>query len=345
MKPILTPDFKLPEDGFVQLAPLGEFPVTVRDAQGRERRLVQVVDAASVQAQCNRFAAAAREPGFAGVLVDFDHFSLDTRAPSRAAGWITEVANRGAAGMWGKVRWSASGLPAVTGGDYRYLSNVYDERDCETLGANRVRPLQLERAAITNDPNMAGIRPISNRTTGGDAPGSTEGNMQGPCSPACLKALGLPETADEAACLAAIQALKDQATSAKGDMAAMKNRAETAEQKVLAAEQAALAAQVEQDLVQYAPVIQDREAVKAQLLANREGGLKLLKSLKPAAPGAKLPNRRDNPLPTGDGAGDEAAAAADQRAAKIRNRAAELRREQGVTFQRAWDLAEAEVGG
>ncbi|MGA0409906.1 MAG: hypothetical protein ACO3PR_17600, partial [Limisphaerales bacterium] len=73
--------FSLPEDGWYQLAPLGEFP-------HGDSGLVQVVDAAACEAMATRFVEEAKGDNFAGVLIDFDHFSLDSGSRSEAAGWI-----------------------------------------------------------------------------------------------------------------------------------------------------------------------------------------------------------------------------------------------------------------
>lgn len=104
---------------------------------------------------------------------------------------------------------------------------------------------------------------------------------------------------------------------------------------------------VNRDLETYAAVIKDREAVKAQLLANRAGTLKLLEGLKlQAAPeGRKTPvfNRENAGTPGSVGnnkpAQDNGEAA---RAAKIRNRAHELERSEKLPWQQAFKKAESE---
>ena len=68
--------FQMPEDGWYQIAPLGEFP-------HRPSGVVQVVDQAACDAMANAFRQAAGEPNFAGLLIDFDHFSLDDKRKSR----------------------------------------------------------------------------------------------------------------------------------------------------------------------------------------------------------------------------------------------------------------------
>ncbi len=85
---ILNPDtFQMPDDGWYQIAPVGEFP---HSGAG----VVQVVDRAACDAMVNAFRADAMKPNFAGLLIDFDHFSLDEELKSEAAGWITALEAR-----------------------------------------------------------------------------------------------------------------------------------------------------------------------------------------------------------------------------------------------------------
>jgi len=86
---ILLDSFEMPADGWYQLAPVGEFP---HAACG----VVQVVDRDACDAMANKFKAEAAVENFAGLLVDFDHFSLDGEKRSEAAGWITDLAMRNA---------------------------------------------------------------------------------------------------------------------------------------------------------------------------------------------------------------------------------------------------------
>jgi phage I-like protein len=177
MNLILNRDFKMPDDGWYQLAPLGEFP---HAAAG----VVQVVDVEACTAMVARFKADAAVENFAGLLVDFDHFSLSGERRSEAAGWITALEARaesgkgqagsgedfeqkGAkdaknAGLWGQIRWSDLGEAAVKGGRYRFLSPVWARTDCVDLGDGRVRPVRLLNAAVTNDPNLKGLVPLAN---------------------------------------------------------------------------------------------------------------------------------------------------------------------------------------
>ncbi len=155
--------FVTPADGWYQIAPVGEFPHA-------QAGLTQVVDAEACQAMANRFTEEAKAPNFAGLLVDFDHFSLDGEKKSEAAGWITALENR-ADGLYAKIRWSDVGDAAVKGGRYRFLSPVWNRADCVNLGGGRVRPVRLLNAAVTNDPNFKGMAPLSNRGQSSDVSG------------------------------------------------------------------------------------------------------------------------------------------------------------------------------
>ncbi|MGE4489195.1 MAG: phage protease, partial [Kiritimatiellales bacterium] len=168
MNLILNRSFELPEDGWYQLAPLGEFP---HSASGT----VQVIDAESCTRMVSAFEnARTASDRFAGLLIDFDHFSLDAEKKSEAAGWITDLkfvpplddpgSSVPESGLYACIRWSDIGEVSVKGGRYRFLSPVWARADCEDLGDKRLRPVRLLNAAVTNDPNLKGLLPLSNRT-------------------------------------------------------------------------------------------------------------------------------------------------------------------------------------
>ena len=151
-------DFMLAGDGWVQVTRCGDFP---HAGAG----VTQVIDREACERMAAAFAAQKAERGdnFPGLMVNFDHFSLDTGKPSEAAGWITGLEARDD-GLWARVRWTDSGLAAVTGGRYRLLSPVFRHPSgTEDLGDGRVRPVYLESVALTNEPNIKGGKPIANR--------------------------------------------------------------------------------------------------------------------------------------------------------------------------------------
>ena len=150
-------NFVLAKDGWIQLTPLGEFV-------HREAGVTQVIDREACDAIVSDFDARKEGENFPGVLVDFDHFSLDTDKSSEAAGWISELQARGD-GLWAKVRWSDAGMSAVTGGRFRLVSPVFPGvASCEDLGGGRIRPRALVSVALTNEPNIKGSKPIANRS-------------------------------------------------------------------------------------------------------------------------------------------------------------------------------------
>jgi len=148
--------FNFKEDAWIHVTPLGEYAHA-------EAGVVQVIDAEALKTITDDFTAKAAAENFPGLLVDFDHFSMDTDKPSEAAGWITAL-RADTEGLWAKVRWTSKGKESVEGGEYRLVSPVFPKpSDCEVLGDNRIRPRSLMSVALTNDPNIKGGRPLTNR--------------------------------------------------------------------------------------------------------------------------------------------------------------------------------------
>ncbi len=149
-------DFVLAGDGWVQISPLGDF-------NHAGAGVVQVIDREACDRISADFNGRKSDPNFPGVLLDFDHFSLDTEKSSEAAGWISDLEARDT-GLWARVRWSDAGLAAAQGGRFRLVSPVFPAPDaCEDLGGGKIRPVKLVSVALTNEPNIKGGRPIANR--------------------------------------------------------------------------------------------------------------------------------------------------------------------------------------
>ena len=148
--------FDFNEDAWIHVTPAGEY---AHAGAG----VVQVIDDEALKAITEDFTAKAAVENFPGLLVDFDHFSMDTDKPSEAAGWISAL-RADAEGLWAKVRWTSKGREAVEGGEYRLVSPVFPKPSlCEDLGENRIRPRKLQSVALTNEPNIKGARPLTNR--------------------------------------------------------------------------------------------------------------------------------------------------------------------------------------
>jgi len=148
--------FQFDEKGWAHITPLGEF-------EHAGAGVVQVIDAEAAKAMVEDFKAKASADNFPGLLVDFDHFSMDTDKPSEAAGWICDL-RHDSKGVWAQVRWTDRGKESVEGGVYRLVSPVFPKPSlCESLGENRIRPREIVSVALTNEPNIKGAQPLTNR--------------------------------------------------------------------------------------------------------------------------------------------------------------------------------------
>jgi phage I-like protein len=279
--PIEKDFFELPADGWFHLAPRGEH---LHPATG----VTQVIDDTALQAICENFQAATSMPGFSGALIDYDHFSYDPRCASEAAGWIVALkAETGPVpqpGLWARIRWTSEGRASVEAGRYRFLSPVWLTGDCEKLDAadrKRMRPLRLDSAGLTNNPNLKDLAPLSNRNSHFEnpfLPNVSINNKNKDSMKNIHQALGLsPEAAEEQAVTEIVQ-LKNRATAAESRI-----RALTEENQSLAALRAD--ADLERFQNRFSPAARDKW--RAALLANRQATLELLESLPVPA---SLPN-------------------------------------------------------
>ncbi|MGB1224821.1 MAG: phage protease [Mycobacterium sp.] len=259
-----TPSFQLPADHWYQIEVSGEHHNTAAN-------LTQVIDTAALQSIVNRFeedAEAATAP-WHGMLIDFDHESLNPASSSRAAGWLMNVRVRDGQLEGYIPRWSTRGKAAVEGGDFRFFSTVYNRADLESLGGGRVRPLRLSRLALTNDPNNRGGRAISNRKPGPGEPNENENqNQKDRSMKEIAKALGLDSGANESAIVAGITELKTSGDAQATELKELKNR-----------NSELLDAQIEADLDAHKLTGDSRGKWKKALVANRSNALELMADL------------------------------------------------------------------
>jgi hypothetical protein len=161
-------DFKHPTDGFYQIEAKGEHP-------NARAGVVQVIDDKSAESIVNCFNAAADAGTLRHgneMLIDHEHFKDDPDKETVAYGWLQRMENRDD-GIYGKIRWTNTGQPAVDGGDYRFFSTEYAPDDLEQVtqqagssGLPKVRPLRLDGLTLTNMNNNRGQKPITNRNMG-----------------------------------------------------------------------------------------------------------------------------------------------------------------------------------
>ena len=220
LPPILNRDFKLPDDGKVHLVPKGNYPVMHQD-----KRIVQVVDDAALAAMTASLQADAATPDFGGLCIDFDHFRHDHDKESRAGGWLDGSVENRDKGLFGTPRWSASGRAAVEGGDYRFISPEFDPLTLQHIGGDKYRPTRLVGFGLTNNPNMRGMTPLSNRRVGAsDGEPTTEADKQNQHTMKIVTGLlGLADGANEDQIAAAIRGIQTEA----GKVPVLTNRVQT----------------------------------------------------------------------------------------------------------------------
>lgn len=306
--------FSLPADGWFQLSPMGEFPGDREYDDGTKETVVQVIDEPALDSMIANFSREKARPNFPGLLVDFDHESQLPGRSTAAGGWIQNLAKR-SDGLWAQIDLTTLGQTQLEGGVFRLPSPVWDGPD---IAPGRMRPTVLLRGAFTNDPNLRGTMPLSNRRSGPahNPPDEGKETKDQNTMKRILAVLGLAETASEDAAVDAISGIKNRA----------------GQYDTLKASHDALVDQVaEGDLDAHSVTDADeRKAIKPMLISNRAGTLALLKKgAKPtnANPAQKpIHNRAAAGVPAADAVDktDEPTDAERQRAAKISNRAREL---------------------
>jgi len=103
------------------------------------------------------------------VPVDYEHATellndstLQNGAP--AVGWIVELANRGDAGLWGRVQWvDPTAVDYIRTGRYRYFSPAVAFNAIDPVTAQPVGPM-LVSGGLTNRPFLDGMSPVTART-------------------------------------------------------------------------------------------------------------------------------------------------------------------------------------
>lgn len=88
--------------------------------------------------------------------IDYDHKEFDTKA----AGWIKELADRGADGLWALVEWTASAWRSLRDREYRYFSPEFVDEWEHPRTHQKFKDV-LFGGAITNRPFLKGILPIN----------------------------------------------------------------------------------------------------------------------------------------------------------------------------------------
>ena len=377
----VTPDddrnFEHPVDGWYHIEPKGEHA-------NRAGKVVQVIDDTACEAIANRFnqdADAGNQSHGHEMLIDHEHFKHDTGKETIAYGWLQRLQSR-ADGIYGQIRWSATGRKAVDGGDYRFFSTEYDPADLQLLNSHegtkatnkKVRPLRLAGLTLTNDPNNKGAHPITNRQgAGANGPAGNAGretyDPAAPESPGGRNAvtnknnqvknrnmkniatkLGLAAEASEDAILAEVTKIQNRATQLEpldAENKTLKNRVAELDASSVDALLAAHGVKDAKVLNRMKPIllataVADRQACLDELLPKSSQG-SIPIHRDPTAQ-TKLFNRNTTPPAGGKGVGTEDHQAVNARAQKIMNRAREIKKESpGVSDATSVIMAQREV--
>ena len=297
--------FTPPADGFVHVQPYGRYPFTLPSG----KKIMLMIDEAAVDAQIAAFKSSANAagPSFAGLLCDYDHSSCEAGQPTEAAAWATDLEKR-PDGLWAKMRFTDAGLSAVTGGRYRFTSNVHLPSDCMQVSPGVLRPLRVDSFALTNVPRMlqgaARMQPLTSRA---DTPTTTKGTHTMDPRTILLKILALPDTATDEEIAAAAekfgkqeasepahQALTSRVAALETDNAALKSRAETAETALAGAKAESTVKALEGEGYKFA----SRDDVKQRLVANHDDAVAFIRLMPPPVAHGNEPLRSDGREPT-----------------------------------------------
>lgn len=208
--------------GRIQLFPLGTFvardgrPATIKGVTATSWRLTTE----DAQALVRRWGQQKTR-----VVVDYEHqthYSEANGQPAPAAGWIDGL-ELTPTGVFAHVEWTDRARAAIRAKEYQYISPVFSYD--KATGA----VLALVSVALTNHPALDGMQPAQAKTDLGGHP-----NMDKILA-MLRKLLGLPDTADEAACAAALGQLPQENLLA---LLKSKDDALTATQTALAAAKA-----------------------------------------------------------------------------------------------------------
>ncbi len=208
--------------GRIQLFPLGTFvardgrPATIKGVTAKAWRLTEE----DAQALIKRWGQQ-KTP----VVIDYEHqthHSETNGKPAPAAGWIAGL-ELTPAGVFASVEWTDRARALIRAKEYRFISPVFSyDKDTGAV-------LELVSVALTNHPALDGMQSAQAKTDLGGHP-----NMDKILA-MLRKLLGLPDTADEAACTAALAALPQENLLA---LLKSKDDALTATQTALAAAKA-----------------------------------------------------------------------------------------------------------
>lgn len=129
------------------------------------------------------------------LVVDYEHATI-TGQEAPAAGWVRELKWDPGQGVLARIDWTEKAAGYLAAGEYKYHSPVFFVRKSDQ------RVVSVHSVALTNAPKTNNLKAITAKM-GLDGEEESEMDLK-----VLTQKLGLPETADEAAVLAAIDALR-----------------------------------------------------------------------------------------------------------------------------------------
>jgi phage I-like protein len=203
----MTTPFQILQDDWIQISPLGDHPHQLG---------IQRIDAASVAAMANRFNSFRARLGrlFSGVPLFEGHHDADSeKYPNgKSYAWVMELADRGADGLWGRLKWTPEGRELVANGNYKFISPFWNALEIARENGRPVfRPDSLLSLALTNLPNLP-LPPLANEIN----------SMK-----KLTEILNLTDDAAPDAICAAAESLANQAATREGEFATLQNSLST----------------------------------------------------------------------------------------------------------------------
>lgn len=196
----------------IQVTPAGDF----RPADGRELDVpAWRIDANSAQVVIARHAARTQP-----VVIDYEHQTLNKEKngqPAPAAGWFRELRWIEGEGLFGVVAFTPKARTAIDAQEYLYFSPVFEYSQVDGT------VLDIRMGALTNDPGIHGMQPMSllaAATAAFLSPTNDQEQSVNPLLAAVLAHLGLSATTTEETATAALTAagplkpLQDRAVAA-----------------------------------------------------------------------------------------------------------------------------------
>ena len=338
INPVLSTPAPSVGDVWDHLLPLGRFPGQAREPGGKKYPVYQISTNEQVQLIATAFnRRAEKDSNWPGLMLDIEHNSIGDEGSTESATWYRNFEVR-SDGLYGQAERTSLGQEKISGKIYKRISpeTILEpikgtEKDFLIIGLNS--------AALTNKPNMHGMRLLaSNRADGATCeffeiePEPRNAKM---LTKDNLSILGLTEDADTDAVNAAVVALNKRATESETKLTAIEadDFAETNAAKFKGGKDQAKTMFCENRAT--AEAIAENAVVPVTAVATKEDPEK-----KPV-----VLNREDTKTPEGSvtAVGEDTESKAEsEKYLRVQNRASEIVSKDKIPFNAAWNKALAE---